>query len=407
MSQERVIEKALLDSGATESFIHPWLVKQLTLATYQLKKPRQVRNMDGTNNQQGKVTTEAKFQVFHESHCQTHCFLIADIGEDNIILGYPFFKAANPMIDWPTGKVHGVLVLTEIWPILVSDMWTKLQKIVDKIKWSNVAQQLAINALDKEEKTWQELVPKNYHKFGSIFSEKDSERFPGTRKWDHAIDLKPDAPTSIDCHIYPLSPKEKEKQKEFLAENLQLHWIRCLNSPYASGFFLIQKKDRKFRPIQDYQNLNKWTVPNRYPLPLINDLIYDVTAASYSISALDYLLRSASWERLLPAPGIQWNAVEVPALQLHLQDPLQVERNKVRLRQETQLSGTGIAKALLILLQTGYMGAGNDGVGRCLLISPARIEPVNRWRLYRMGSGRLDSNSNKGTSWGCTRLPQS
>ena len=70
--------------------------------------------------------------------------------------------------------------------------------------------------------------------------------------------------------------------------------------------------------------------------------------------------------------------MEVPALQLRLQDPPGVERNKVRLRQETQLSDTDIAKVLLILLQTGYTGAGNDSVGRCLLTSPTRVKPVNR-----------------------------
>jgi hypothetical protein len=63
-------------------------------------------------------------------------------------------------------------------------------------------------------------MPKQYHKFGSIFSETDSERFPEPRKWDHAIDLKMDMPTSINCHVYPLFPKEKEEQKEFLTENL-------------------------------------------------------------------------------------------------------------------------------------------------------------------------------------------
>jgi hypothetical protein len=131
-------------------------------------------------------------------------------------------------------------------------------------------------ASSKEEQTWEELVPKQYHQFGSIFSETDSESFPRPRKWDHAIDLKPDAPTSINCHVYPLSPKEKEEQKEFLAENLRLKRIRCSNSPYTSGFFLIRKKDGKFCPVQDYCNLNKWTVPNQYPLPLINDLIYDL-----------------------------------------------------------------------------------------------------------------------------------
>jgi reverse transcriptase-like protein/integrase-like protein len=131
-------------------------------------------------------------------------------------------------------------------------------------------------AMSKKEQAWEELIPEQYHKFSSIFSEKDSERFPGPRKWNHAINLKADVPMLINCCIYPLSPKEKEEQKEFLTENLWLKWIRCSNSPYASGFFLIWKNDRKFCPIQDYRNLNKWTVPNWYPLPLINDLIYDL-----------------------------------------------------------------------------------------------------------------------------------
>ena len=73
------------------------------------------------SNRLGKVTKEAKFQVFHESHCQVHHFLIADIGEDDIILRYPFFEAVNPMIDWPTGKVHRVLVLMEVQPTPVLD----------------------------------------------------------------------------------------------------------------------------------------------------------------------------------------------------------------------------------------------------------------------------------------------
>jgi len=59
-------------------------------------------------------------------------------------------------------------------------------------------------------------------------------------------------------------------------QNLRLQQICCSKSPYASGFFLIRKKDGKFRPVQDYRNLNKWTIPNKYPLPLISELIYDL-----------------------------------------------------------------------------------------------------------------------------------
>ena len=73
-----------------------------------------------------------------------------------------------------------------------------------------------------------------------------------------------------------MSPKEKEEQREFLSQNLCLQRIRHSKSPYTSGFFLIRKKDGKFRPVQDYRNLNKWTIPNKYPLPLISELIYDL-----------------------------------------------------------------------------------------------------------------------------------
>jgi hypothetical protein len=61
-------------------------------------------------------------QVFHESHDKVHRFLVTDIGEDNIILGYPFFEVANPMVDWPMSKVHGLLTLAkeqlplDTWP---------------------------------------------------------------------------------------------------------------------------------------------------------------------------------------------------------------------------------------------------------------------------------------------------
>jgi len=42
-----------------------------------------------------------------------------------------------------------------------------------------MAQQLAIEVnKQKEEKTWQELVPPQYHCHAHVFQEKDSEKFP-------------------------------------------------------------------------------------------------------------------------------------------------------------------------------------------------------------------------------------
>ena len=145
------------------------------------------------------------------------------------------------------------------------------------IRKTTIAQQLAERATDQTKRTWQELVPKRYHQFAKVFSKEGSEKFPDWRPWDHTIDLRPDAPTSINCQVYPLSPAEKQEQQKFLDQNLHLKRICHSKSPYASGFFFIKKKDGKFRPVQDYRNLNKWTIPNKYPLLLIPELIHKIS----------------------------------------------------------------------------------------------------------------------------------
>ena len=43
--------------------------------------------------------------------------------------------------------------------------------------------------------------------------------------------------------------------------------------PQASPFFFVKKKDGKLHLVQDYQYLNKHTIKNAYPLPLVSDLV--------------------------------------------------------------------------------------------------------------------------------------
>ena len=50
-------------------------------------------------------------------------------------------------------------------------------------------------------------IPKEYQCHAKVFSEEEAQRFPPSRPWDHAIVLKPDAPDTINCKVYPLDPK--------------------------------------------------------------------------------------------------------------------------------------------------------------------------------------------------------
>ena len=147
---------------------------------------------------------------------------------------------------------------------------------------ANISQQIAQKAAqEKPEKTPAEIVPERYHEFLKVFDETAANRFPPTRPWDHAIDLKEDFIPS-DCKIYPLSPKERNSLDEWIKDDLAKGYIRPSKSPQASPVFFVEKKDKnELRPVQDYRKLNEGTICNSSPLPLIGQLIDKLRNARY------------------------------------------------------------------------------------------------------------------------------
>ena len=78
----------------------------------------------------------------------------------------------------------------------------------------------------------------------------------------------------VDFKVYLLNLQEQITLDKFLKENLCTRQIRPLKSPMALPFFFGKKPDgSRLRPIQDYRKLNESTIKNRYPLPLIGELV--------------------------------------------------------------------------------------------------------------------------------------
>ena len=73
--------------------------------------------------------------------------------------------------------------------------------------------------------------------------------------------------------VYRLTPPEKIALKEYIEDGLKRGTLRRSEAADACSFFFIDKKDGKLRPVQDYRRLNSWTKKNKYPLPLIADLV--------------------------------------------------------------------------------------------------------------------------------------
>jgi len=70
--------------------------------------------------------------------------------------------------------------------------------------------------------------------------------------------------------------EEKEEVREFIKEQMRKGYIRLSKSSQMVPVFFVGKKDGKKRMVQDYRYLNKWTVKNNYPLPLISDIVENI-----------------------------------------------------------------------------------------------------------------------------------
>ena len=101
---------------------------------------------------------------------------------------------------------------------------------------------------------------------------------PPHREVDHAIDIQPGKEPPYGP-IYPLAPAELKVLREYLEASLAKGFIRESTSPAGSPILFVPKKDGTLRLCVDYRGLNDITIKNRYPLPLINEIMDRVNSA--------------------------------------------------------------------------------------------------------------------------------
>ena len=95
----------LLDSKATENFMNLLYAKWLKLPIKELAQPRKLFNVDNTENVSGKLKHYTNLQMQTGSKITKLCFFLTYIGKQKAILGYPWFVANQPKIDWKQGWI--------------------------------------------------------------------------------------------------------------------------------------------------------------------------------------------------------------------------------------------------------------------------------------------------------------
>ena len=153
------------------------------------------------------------------------------------------------------------------------DVWINAKTTTATLIQAKINQQ-------KEDLPLTEQIPKEYHQYLDVFDKNKAERFPESWPWDHKIELKEGFQPKL-FKTYNLTPEEQKELDNWIKENLDKGYIRPSQSPMASPFFYIKKKDGKLQPCQGYCYLNEWTIKNAYPLPLILELMDKIQGAKY------------------------------------------------------------------------------------------------------------------------------
>ena len=244
-----------MDSGATDNFICSKLLKRLKIGKLKLKNPRTIWNINGTHNKSGTINECVNLLVRVGDRRQEMCFLITNLGEDEIVLGYPWLAAFQPHLNW-----KNTMLAEEMQPLVIRTLDPSLDKEVacickawlrrtedlaepgeeiyirkldvEHLKRSSTSTLLVAKAKLQEEKTCDQVVPPQYHKWRKVFSETEARRLPEHQPWDISINLIGGDNHIMDCKVYPLMAAEKPK--------LDAHILDMCHNPTDRGLTRLE-----------------------------------------------------------------------------------------------------------------------------------------------------------------------
>src|SRR5262249_32286586 len=226
---------ALIDCGASGIFADKHFVNEHKLTTHLLDAPVTVRNADGTENQGGPIVQYIDILMEAPAHMERIKFEILRLdGSCPIILGLPWLRAHNPIIDWGLGTVvfdkcptshHRMQdggAHTFGMRIALPPGFQLGQEAMTSIGWLGSSTDRAIESLiirvsqgDSGQSTTAEedmraFVPRPYWGYASVFTRSIFDSLPPHSDFDHTINLQ-DSFVPQRGKIYSLSPFEQKE----------------------------------------------------------------------------------------------------------------------------------------------------------------------------------------------------
>src|SRR5258705_13444476 len=296
---------ALLDLGSSHCFVDELFAKKNKLSLSKLLStiPLQLFDRTTQNSISHKTTIPLTFST-GETHRTEFYVTKLDKGY-SIVLGYDWLVRHNPSIDWAETKVVflGTVKALERPSVPASskfDIQLVSAKTISCLcrKPGNSVYRLDHHSEVEVDKPSPHLtslhseptselhsvrtstlaldsmggIPVEYHEFHEVFSGTKADTLPPHQPYDLQISLEEGA-KPFHGPIYSLSPPELAALREFLEEHTRNGFICPTKSPWGALVLFIKKKDGSLHLCVDFRALNKVTEKDRYPLPLITDLL--------------------------------------------------------------------------------------------------------------------------------------
>ncbi len=265
----------LIDSGSGHNFIQRNFVEKNNIPIQDVEVPFAVSLANGQPFLVNKETQLLFFQI--ENHREAISFFVIDILPE-AILGFPWLSKHQPTIAWSENSVsfHSELCLKTCLIKKISICMVQ----PTSLELEPTDQLFCCSILPANDNSEISSLPFELQKFSDVFNEENSMVLPPSRSYDHQIHLKQDAKPPYGP-IYALSQDETQALRKYIEENLDKGFINPSNSSVASPVLFVKKKDGSLRLCVDFRKVNALSHPNRYPLPLIGEMLKDVRGAKF------------------------------------------------------------------------------------------------------------------------------
>ncbi|XP_038995777.1 uncharacterized protein LOC120120131 [Hibiscus syriacus] len=282
----------LIDSGSTHSFVTPqWAKEGVELVHTQ---PLVITVANGeklfSTARSNKVSWKMQGYDFQ------HDFRVLSLGGSDMVLGVDWMEVFSPiMMDFKTKTISfekdGETVVikgSQKLPLIRSITGEKLQKLAEKD--TELSGELYLLSDEVEDNLVPLPLQELLEEFKEVFEE--PKGMLPSRQHDHAIVLK-QGTQPVNLRPYRFAHHHKAEVEKQITEMLSSSIIQVSKSPFASPCLLIKKKDGTWRFCVDYRKLNSATVKNKFPIPIVEDLLDKLNGAVF-FSKID--LRSGYWQ---------------------------------------------------------------------------------------------------------------